>query len=129
MRFSNFPNFALATILALMIYANFFTHHYIPDLRWLLIMLTIVFFGKTMIRFTPIDRAYKMPLVIAAGLASLFLYLAENIGTLTATWTYAGTQGLSLTDPAKNTSWYLLLYLSFMQVIWLHRESALDRSE
>nr|WP_159063765.1 DUF817 domain-containing protein [Thaumasiovibrio occultus] len=120
MKFTPFIKPAYAYFLAFLIYLNFFTHHYIVDLRWVLIGATVLCFGRTQVYFTPLEKTYRMSLVLAAFLSSLFLYLAENIGTLTATWTYAGSSGVDFTHPAKITSWYLLLYLSFMQVIWAH---------
>lgn len=120
MRFDPFPKPILGYTLAIAIYLNFFTHHYIPDIRWALIVLSVVIFGKTWIYFQPFERVWRLPLVLCAFLSSLFLYLAENIGTLTGTWVYGGTTGLALTDPMKITSWYLLLYVSFMQVLLVY---------
>lgn len=121
MRFIPFPQSIHGFILASLIYINFFSHHYMPDLRWLLILSTVLIFGRTIISFQPLKRIWKMPLVLAAFLSSLFLYLAENIGTLTGTWAYGGTSLTSFTDPMKITSWYLLLYVSFMQVMLVYK--------
>ncbi len=123
MRFDPFPRPYFGFLLAIAIYLNFFTHHYIPDFRWALIVLTAVIFGQTWIHFQPFERIWRLPLVLCAFLSSLFLYLAENIGTLTGTWVYGGTTGLAFTDPMKITSWYLLLFVSFMQVLMVYLKS------
>lgn len=46
-------------------------------------------FGRTRVWFT-IGGRYWMPMPLAALLASLFLWLAENVGTATGTWLYSG---------------------------------------
>ena len=116
MRFEPFPKPLMGYSLAFAIYINFFTHHYIIDFRWLLIALTLFIFGTTWIAFQPLERWWRLPLVLCAFLSSIFLYIAENIGTLTGTWVYGGNAVIHFTDPAKITSWYLLLFVSFMQV-------------
>lgn len=121
MRFTSYPPFWATLLLALAIYANFFTHHFIIDLRYGLFVATVLVFGRTRIYFTPFGHRLWMPLVLAAFLASLFLYLAENIGTLTGTWLYAGTAEFSFTSLAKLGSWYLLLFVSFVQVTLVYR--------
>jgi uncharacterized membrane protein YoaT (DUF817 family) len=127
MRFQPYPPFWTTTLLAGAIYANFFTHHYTVDVRNLLFAATIALYWRTMIRFRPADRTFRMPLVAAALLTALFLWLAENVGTLTGTWLYPGQRGWQLVSLAKFGSWYLLLYLSFVLVTVVHRpRSAAD---
>ena len=115
MRFAPYPPFALTLALAVAIYANFFAHHFVWDLRLLLIAATIVLYGRTMIAYT-VGRRHRMNLVLAAALSSFFLWLAENIGTLTGTWVYAGTHLSSFASLSKMGSWYLLLYVAFITV-------------
>lgn len=127
MRFAPYPPLRVTVALALAIYVNFFAHHWLPDARWVLIAATVLIFGRTRIWFT-VGRRYWMPLPLAAFLSSLALWLAENIGTLTGTWLYAG-QGLAdRVSFAKIGSWYLLLYVSFVTVTLVTR-GALARSE
>lgn len=123
MRFEPYPPFWATALLALAIYVNFFSHHYIWDMRYVLFAATLLVFGKVRIYFTPFGHQLWMPLVVAALLASLFLYAAENIGTLTGTWLYAGSQSFSFTSIAKLGSWYLLLYVSFVQVTLVSRSA------
>jgi len=115
MRFAPYPPFALTLALAVAIYINFFAHHFVWDLRLLLIAATIVLYGQTMIAYT-VGRRHRMNLVLAAALSSFFLWLAENIGTLTGTWVYAGTHLSSFASLSKMGSWYLLLYVAFITV-------------
>ncbi|MBL4807791.1 MAG: DUF817 domain-containing protein [Rhodobacteraceae bacterium] len=121
MRFERFPPFWLTIVLAVAIYANFFTHHFVWDVRYGLMAATVLLYWRTRIYFTPFGAQLWMPLAFAAFLASLFLYLAENIGTITGTWLYAGATGFSFTSIAKLGSWYLLLFVSFSQVTLIYR--------
>ncbi|WBU65186.1 DUF817 domain-containing protein [Paracoccus aerodenitrificans] len=115
MRYVPYPPFPATVLLAVAIYVNFFAHHYLPDIRWLLFAATILIYGRTWIWFR-ISRWYRLPMVISAFLASLFLWIAENIGTHTGTWLYAGQNEAQLVSFAKIGSWYLLLYVSFVTV-------------
>jgi len=121
MRFERYPPFWSTLVLALAIYLNFFSHHFIWDMRYALMAATIGVFWRVRIYFTPFGMRLWMPLVLAAFLSSLFLYLAENIGTLTGTWLYAGSATFSFASIAKLGSWYLLLYVSFVQVTLVNR--------
>ncbi|NVN05327.1 DUF817 family protein [Asaia spathodeae] len=51
MSFVPYPRFALSLTPALAIYANFFTHHFLPDLRWGLVLATLVLYGRCWIRY------------------------------------------------------------------------------
>lgn len=123
MRFTRYPRFGPTVALAVAIYVNFFAHHYIWDARYLLMAATLLLFGPVMIQFTPMRRRLRMPMVLAAVLSAFFLYVAENIGTLSGTWLYSGAGQFAFTDPAKMGSWYLLLFVSFVQVSLVCREA------
>lgn len=115
MTFTPYPPFAVTVMFACAIYVNFFAHHFLPDIRVLLFIATAVIFGRTRVTFR-IGKTYWMPLPIAALLASFFLWIAENIGTLTSTWVYAGSAHSDWASISKMGSWYLLLYVSFVTV-------------
>jgi uncharacterized membrane protein YoaT (DUF817 family) len=70
-----------------------------------------------------VGQRYWMPMPLAAFLASLFLWLAENIGTATGTWLYAGQSPEQIVSFAKLGSWYLLLHVSFVTVSLISREA------
>ncbi|TKW68339.1 MAG: DUF817 domain-containing protein [Paracoccus denitrificans] len=115
MRYVPYPPFWVTVLLAVAIYVNFFAHHYLPDIRWLLFAATVLIYGRTWIWFRP-RGWYRMPMVLSAFLASIFLWVAENIGTHTGTWLYAGQTETQLVSFAKIGSWYLLLFVSFVTV-------------
>lgn len=114
-RFTPYPPFWTTVLLAVAIYVNFFAHHFVPDIRLFLFAATVLLFGRTMVRFT-LGRRYGFPLPLAALIVSFFLWLAENIGTLTGTWTYAGSPPFDWTSLQKMGSWYLLIYVAFVTV-------------
>ncbi len=122
MRFAPYPPFWVAGLLALAIYLNFYSHHFIPDLRMGLFIASVWIFWRTRIWFCIGDNTYWMPLPLAVFLASFFLWVAENIGTQTATWVYAGRAAYAWTDITKMGSWYLLLYVSFATVSLVIRD-------
>lgn len=128
MTFAPFPPFWAHALLATAIYVNFFAHHFLPDIRLALFAGTVLLYGRTRIWFT-IGRSYWMPLPLAAFLTSLFLWLAENIGTNTGTWVYTGHggNGFEWVSFSKLGSWYLLLFVSFVTVTLVYRE-ALSRA-
>jgi uncharacterized membrane protein YoaT (DUF817 family) len=122
MRFAPYPPFAATLVLALAIYVNFFSHHYLPDIRLALFAATILMFARTRIWFR-LTHWYWMPLPLAAFLSSIALWIAENIGTLTGTWAYAGQAVWERVSFAKMGSWYLLLYVSFVTVTLVLRQA------
>ncbi|MEN9060783.1 DUF817 domain-containing protein [Ponticoccus litoralis] len=123
MRFAPFPPFAASLALAVAIYVNFFAHHYIWDARYVLMALTVILYARTRVWFTIAEHAYWMPLPLAAFLSSVALWVAENVGTNSNTWLYAGQTTLDLVSLAKMGSWYLLLYVSFTTVLLVLRDA------
>jgi uncharacterized membrane protein YoaT (DUF817 family) len=116
MRFTHYPHFALTALLAAAIYINFYSHHYVTDMRIGLFAATLLLFGQVRIYFTVERKARWMPLVLAAFFTSIFLWIAENIGTATGIWLYPGQTEWHMVSPQKLGSWYLLLYVSFVLV-------------
>lgn len=116
MRFTPYPPLWMTFILGAAIYINFFAHHFLPDIRIALFAATLILFARTRVYFTISGREWWMPLPLSAFLASLALWIAENVGTLTGTWIYAGQGQLELVSLAKIGSWYLLLYVAFVTV-------------
>lgn len=51
-RVSRFPNLTVAVLLSGAIYANFFTNHYIMDMRWVLAAAVLVLFWRARVHFT-----------------------------------------------------------------------------
>ncbi|MGO4572861.1 DUF817 domain-containing protein [Microvirga sp. 2TAF3] len=116
-RFTHHPPLAATILLSVAIYVNFFTHHYVTDLRYILFAATALLFGRTMIYFK-VWRIYRrMPLLLGFFLVTLFIWFAENIGTFAGAWLYPSQlKGWSLVPMAKLGSWYLLMIISYVMV-------------
>jgi uncharacterized membrane protein YoaT (DUF817 family) len=114
MRIRHHPPYWMAGLVALMIYANFFTHHYIPDLRWYLAALALGLYARTTIIFRPLDRDRTMPLLVGFLLVGFFIWLAENISTFFGIWRYPDQLGAWTTvHVGKWSSWSLLVVMTF----------------
>ena len=126
-RFAPYPPLWVTFALGGAIYLNFFTHHYMWDARYVLFAATLMIYLRTRVWFRIAEHDYWMPLPLAAFFTSFFLWVAENVGTGTGTWIYAGTDGLSLVSFAKLGSWYLLLYVSFVTVTLVMRDALIAK--
>jgi len=69
-----------------------------------------------------------MPLLLACFLTALFVWIAENVGTLTKTWLYPHQMaGWSAVSVGKLGSWFLLLMISYALVAAVNKPEPLDR--
>lgn len=115
--FSSYPPRWAAITLVVLCYLNFFTHHYIWDLRWWLMGLTVILFFRTRIYFRIIRTPRYMPLLLGWFLVALFIWFAENLATFANIWIYPNQSvHWQMVSPAKLSSWYLLMLLSFVLV-------------
>ncbi len=124
-RFTRFPPLWLAALLALLAYANFFTHHYIIDLRYPLLVGVLAVFGRTWVHYR-IDQVHRrMPLVLGLTLVALFIWFAANLATWSNIWLYPSQLGgWTPVSPAKLLAWLLLMLISFVLVALVHRPQA-----
>src|SRR5690606_17761326 len=83
LRYEYFPAYYHVWALAILIYANFFTHHFFYDLRYLLLAYVIVIFLKTKVHFRVYQKTRAMPSLLTAFLTAFFVWIAENIATFT----------------------------------------------
>jgi uncharacterized membrane protein YoaT (DUF817 family) len=113
-RIEHHPPYWMATLVALAIYANFFTHHYIGDYRWYLAALAIGLYARATVIFRPYDRDRRMPMLLSFILIGFFIWLAENISTFFAVWHYPNQLGAwSNVHIGKWSSWTLLVIMTF----------------
>lgn len=107
----------LTTVLAVLIYANFFTHHWIVDLRIPIALGLLVVLRRTWVFYTVGGRRYRMPLALSFLLIGFFLWIAENAGTFLDAWNYPDQLDVwRLVHPAKFGAWALLVSMSFVLV-------------
>jgi uncharacterized membrane protein YoaT (DUF817 family) len=129
-RVSHYPPLWAPPLLAAAIYVNFFAHHWLPDARYLLLAATVLVFGRTIFWFRPFRRYRPMPILLGFFLVATFIWLAENIGTLSQAWIYPSQRhGWTLVPPSKLVAWYLLMIISFVLVSLVNRPQALERGK
>lgn len=121
-QFDRFPHIRWQLLLATLIYLNFFTHHYIVDVRWALFLAAAILYGPAIIWFKADETHRWMPLLLGLFLVAVFIWFAENIGTFARAWTYPSQQaGWHMVSPSKLGSWFLLMLISFVLVAWVHK--------
>lgn len=114
LRVIHHPPYWMATVMGVVIYANFFTHHYIGDYRWYIAACALGLYARSTVVFRPLDRERKMPLLLAFMLIGFFIWLAENISTFFGVWKYPNQLGAwSAVHVGKWSSWSLLVIMTF----------------
>ena len=128
MRFSHYPKPWATWILAIAIYANFYADSFGYDFRLYIFVAAALLFRRVFVYFRADQRIRSMPLLLAAILTAFFLWLAENVGTLTHTWAYPG-KSWTLVPLAKMAAWGLLLIISFVTVTLVFPPKAPDSED
>lgn len=110
------PYFASAVLSAL-IYLNFFTNHFVQDIRWILIFGVFYIYRKTWVAFTVTDKKRRMPLSLSFLLIAFFIWIAENISTYLGAWKYPDQHiAWSIVSLHKISSWFLLVIISVILI-------------
>jgi uncharacterized membrane protein YoaT (DUF817 family) len=119
------PDARISLALAILIYLNFFTHHFIPDFRWILSLAVLGLFWRTKVAFTVTAKRRRMPVALSFVLIGFFIWVAENIATAGGAWAYPDQRmGWHAVSFGKVHSWTLLVILSFVLVADLKRLKA-----
>lgn len=114
LRVRHHPPYWMAALVALLIYANFFTHHYIGDYRWYIAACALGLYARCSVIFRPFDCERQMPLLLSFVLIGFFIWLAENISTFFGIWKYPNQIGAwSTVHLGKWSSWSLLVIMTF----------------
>jgi uncharacterized membrane protein YoaT (DUF817 family) len=124
-RVRHHPPYWMASTIAILIYVNFFTHHYIGDYRWYLAACALGLYSRTTVVFRPLDRDRRMPLMLGFVLTGFFIWMAENFGTFWGVWRYPNQLGAwSVVHISKWSSWSLLVIMTFTIVASLKHVKA-----
>lgn len=121
LRYTDYPPVKLTLLLVALIYLNFFSHHYIWDMRWVLTAASVFLFYKTQLFFTVNQQSHRMPVLLVFFGVAIAIWVAENIATYSHVWLYPNQQkAWQMVSIAKISSWYLLMLLSFVLVMLVH---------
>ncbi|NHZ77752.1 DUF817 family protein [Massilia sp. CCM 8695] len=118
LRVIHHPPHWMGVVIALLIYVNFFTHHYIGDYRWNVAACALGLYARSTVIFRPLDVERRMPLLLAFVLIGFFIWLAENISTFFGIWKYPNQLGAwSMVHVGKWSSWSLLVVMIFTMIV------------
>ena len=127
LRFTRYPPIWATTVVATLIYANFFTHHYIYDSRWILLAVVVLLWAPTIMHFRIWRATVRVPLLLIFVGVALFIWIAENIATLSGAWLYPSqVDGWEFVSGQKIISWFLLMIISVVMVTWVYRPKRPD---
>jgi uncharacterized membrane protein YoaT (DUF817 family) len=119
------PNYLLSILLCVLIYVNFFTHHFLSDARYVLLLLVVALFFRTRVYFTVTTKRRWMPMNVAFLLIAFFIWVAENISTYYGAWKYPSqVHEWTLVGFGKISSWSLLVIVSFIIIAYLKHYKA-----
>jgi uncharacterized membrane protein YoaT (DUF817 family) len=130
MRYTSYPPLWTTVLLAVAIYVNFFAHHFVPDMRYVLFAATALIYLRTVVHYRVFRFRHRMPLLLGFLLVALFIWFAENIGTWSRAWLYPGqSDAWTPVTIQKVGAWYLLMIISFVLVTLVHRPQPLERAD
>jgi uncharacterized membrane protein YoaT (DUF817 family) len=121
-RFTRHPPLSAMMALAAAIYVNFFTHHFVPDMRLALFAISAMLLSRTWIYYRIHRLHRRMPLLLGLVLVTSFIWIAENIGTFARAWVYPHqARSWSPVSTSKIGAWYLLMLISYTLVALVNR--------
>lgn len=121
LRFDRYPRRWLTAVVAVAIYANFFTHHFWWDARWVLLAAVVLLWARTVMHARIRRRVLRLPLLLVFAGVAVFIWLAENIATWAGAWAYPNqVAGWEPVSPSKLISWFLLMIISVVLVTWVY---------
>ncbi len=114
------PRYLWMVLLGSLMYLNFFTHHFLPDARWTLILLVFILFWKTRVKFTVTKIRRSLRMDVSFMLIAFFIWIAENISTYFGAWKYPSQiHQWTIVSTSKITSWFIMVIISFIIVAYL----------
>jgi uncharacterized membrane protein YoaT (DUF817 family) len=119
LRLKHWPQSWVVWSLAAAIYLNFFSHHYLPDVRWILLAIITMLFVRPMVRFKTIKRR-EMPVALSFLLIGIAIWVAENAATYLGAWKYTYQhKQWQMVSLGKVSSWTLMAIVSYIIVAQL----------
>ncbi|GGO42441.1 hypothetical protein GCM10012287_03360 [Streptomyces daqingensis] len=107
----------IMAVLAAAVYLNFFTHHWLPDLRWPLAAALLWATAGSRVCYRVGASRHHMPLCVSFVLIGFFLWVAENAATFAGAWSYPDQlDGWQPVTISKAAAWALLISVTFVLV-------------
>lgn len=120
-RFERYPRRWLTVVVAIACYVNFFTHHYVLDVRWALFAAIVVLYWPSVLEARVFRARLRLSVLISFVLVALFIWVAENVATAGQAWVYPDqADGWTPVSLAKLGSWILLMMISVVLVTWVY---------
>jgi uncharacterized membrane protein YoaT (DUF817 family) len=120
-RFERYPRRLLTALVAIACYVNFFTHHFVLDVRWALFAAIVVLYWPTALEARVFRARLRLSVLVAFVLVALFIWIAENVATAGQAWVYPDqADGWTPVSLAKLGSWILLMMISVVLVTWVY---------
>ncbi|QEM02966.1 DUF817 domain-containing protein [Mucilaginibacter rubeus] len=117
LQIQSWPNRYIARTIGILIYFNFFSNHFMPDIRYGIGVLILYFFRRSVVVFHLQGKACRIPTIISFMLIGFFIWLAENIATRLGAWRYAYQHhAWTVVNYQKISSWAFLVIVSFIIV-------------
>lgn len=116
--FEQLPHFSSMLLLAILSYINFMSKFFVPDIRILLFMSSILIFWKTKMSLQLSHYRLQIPMLPILAVLAFLIWVAENISTFYQIWLYPSqVNAWHMVGWGKLGSWYLLLLLSLVLVL------------
>lgn len=129
-RFDRYPRRWLTAGVAIACYLNFFTHHFVLDMRWLLFAAIVVIYWPAVLEARVLRMRLRLSVLVSFVLVALFIWIAENIATAGQAWIYPDqADGWTPVSLAKLGSWILLMMISVVLVTWVYPPQPPDGAE
>ncbi|WP_019638007.1 DUF817 domain-containing protein [Paenibacillus fonticola] len=120
LQITGWPKSGYAVAISAAIYLNFFTHHFIGDYRYILMVLLFIVFLRCTVYFTLEETTLRMPLLLSFLLIGFFVWIAENVTTFFGAWKYPDQEDVwRMVHIGKISSWFLLVVISIIIVAQL----------
>ena len=115
------PPIWMETLPAVVAYLNVSMHHFVADVRAGPFVASCVVFGRCAIHYRIWRTHRRMPPLIGLVLVTVFIWLAENLGTYARAWAYPfQVRVWAPVGLGKFGSWYLLMIVSYVFVLWVN---------
>lgn len=115
--FIELPKRTALLLLAASIYINFFTHHFVYDIRYIIIICIIGLFARTQMKIAHAGKTYTIHFLLGAVSVACAIWFAENVATYLDIWRYPHqADAWRPVHIEKITSWFLLMLVSFALV-------------